>query len=331
MQDHWDFLHAPFDWLPAPLHEAFGAPSRLSLAYLASFVAMAYAVYLFSKREHARDFWRFLAPRQIYLHRSHLTDIQLFVAGRFFAAWGVFNFAALTVMVSGGEMAVLSRFFDRAPTSTAGSWLDFLVVTLLVAVVADFCTYWVHRLHHEQRMLWPFHKVHHSAEVLTPVTAYRKHPVYDIASAAARALPIGAFQGLVLFFFVGQVEYVAIGGANVLYVLFNFCTSNLRHSHIWLDFGRVLDRIFISPAQHQIHHSQATWHFNKNYGEIFAVWDWMFGTLYIPRGREIIAVGLADEFGAAVPQPYPTFTSALVEPFRESIAALDIQRRAQTR
>ncbi len=66
------------------------------------------------------------------------------------------------------------------------------LVTLLPAG-ADSSTYRVHRIHHESRDFWPFHFVHHSVEVTTPVTVYRKHPISDLMASALR----GAITGII--------------------------------------------------------------------------------------------------------------------------------------
>jgi len=316
------------EWWIALLQASFGANSRLATVYLLSAVAMGYVVFRAGGRR-GEGFLAFLLPRRIYLHPSHLTDLKLFAAGRVLTVFGAFNFSALAALSAAGAMTLMARATGGGARAGEGTWLEFLCITVIAAIVADFCTYWVHRLHHETPSLWPFHKVHHSAEVLTPITAYRKHPVYDVVSAVAKAVPIGALQGLVLFLLVGRIEYVTLGGANFVYVLFNVLGSNLRHSHIWLDFGPVLDRVFVSPAQHQIHHSRAPAHFNKNYGEIFALWDWAFGSLYVPKGRETLDIGLADATGRALPQPHPNFTQAILEPFRESWAALRPRERVR--
>ena len=61
---------------------------------------------------------------------------------------------------------------------------------------------------------------------------------------------------------------------------------------MWLSWGKPLSYLFISPGMHQIHHDPKR--LNKNYGEVFALWDWMFGTLYIPQGRETFEIGLPE-------------------------------------
>jgi len=138
---------------------------------------------------------------------------------------------------------------------------------------------------------------------------------------------MGVAQGIIFFFLVDQISPIAIGGVNAVYVVFNILGANLRHSHIWLDYGPIVDRLLISPAQHQIHHSRAPEHRDRNLGEIFAVWDWMFGTLYVPRQREQLEFGLSDLSGAPIEQPHGTFKAALLRPFVDSADAIRARRR----
>jgi sterol desaturase/sphingolipid hydroxylase (fatty acid hydroxylase superfamily) len=72
-------------------------------------------------------------------------------------------------------------------------------------------------------------------------------------------------------------------GVNAHVVAANLTGANFHHAHIWISFGPMLERLFISPSQHHINHSRKPAHFNRNYGRILAIWDWMFGTLYITR------------------------------------------------
>ena len=72
--------------------------------------------------------------------------------------------------------------------------------------------------------------------------------------------------------------------------IFNLLGANLRHSHIPIRFGKYFERVFISPAQHQIHHSNDSIHFDKNFGSIFAFWDGLFGTLEISQQKQKIVI-----------------------------------------
>ena len=200
-----------------------------------------------------------------------------------------------------------------------------VLATLAVTMASDLTTYFVHRLHHESSALWPFHKLHHSAETLTPLTFARKHPVYDMLRAAANAFLIGPVQGLIFALF-GITSFSVIFGVSAFYAIFYWSGANLRHSHIWLSYGPVLNRILISPAQHQIHHSCAVRHHDKNYGEIFALWDWMFGTLYVPKEYEELQFGVADAQGRRLEQAHPTLKDAYLVPFQECLNALKTGR-----
>jgi sterol desaturase/sphingolipid hydroxylase (fatty acid hydroxylase superfamily) len=303
---------------------------RLSPLYLLVMVGIAFVLWRLGQRQEGQGFWRWLFPRDVYFHRSHMVDIKIFLFGRVLSAFGLLNRLGVGTLVSASVIAGLaSAFGETQQPAPLGFW-QLAALTLVFATVADFSTYWVHRLHHENPVLWPFHSVHHSAEVLTPVTLYRKHPVYDILGGLLRAFLIGITTGIVIYAFFGKISMLAVGGANLVYYLFNFIGSNLRHTHVWFSYGPALERIFISPAQHQIHHSRLPIHHDKNYGEIFALWDWAFGTLYVPKGRETFEIGLADEAGNPLPQPHGTLREALLEPFVASgrAAKQGLRRRA---
>lgn len=81
---------------------------------------------------------------------------------------------------------------------------------------------------------------------------------------------------------------------NAVDFAWNATGSNLRHSHVWLSYPRWLSHLLISPAMHQVHHSADPRHHDKNLGNIFALWDWLFGTLYLPERVEPVSFGLGD-------------------------------------
>ncbi|MEL0659432.1 sterol desaturase family protein [Psychromonas arctica] len=173
------------------------------------------------------------------------------------------------------------------------SWYyrDIMVAyTLSLFVLGDVSRYWLHRWLHTNRWLWKFHQVHHSAESLNPLTFYRLHPVEIMLYALRNALVAGVVTGIFVFCFGARLNlYSVLGGNAFVVILFSF-TGNLRHSHIRLSYGRWLERLLISPAQHQVHHQQKSMH--KNLGSVFALWDWMFGTLTLSQH-----VSSEDKFG----------------------------------
>ncbi|MBL4683267.1 MAG: TonB-dependent receptor, partial [Nannocystaceae bacterium] len=152
-----------------------------------------------------------------------------------------------------------------------------VVYSLILFVGWDLSRFALHWLMHRVPVLWAFHQVHHSAQTLTPLTLYRTHPVetllYDLRGLLTTALLAGVF----LYLFPGRATALEIVGIHALGFLFNLAGSNLRHSHVWLRFG-VLERWFIAPAQHQMHHANALALQMSNYGTWLALWDRLAGT-----------------------------------------------------
>src|SRR5579864_248392 len=84
--------------------------------------------------------------------------------------------------------------------------------------------------------------------------------------------------------------------SGVLFAVYMAGWGHLQHSQFWLSCTGLAGRIFLSPAHHQIHHSNNPIHFDKNFGAGLAVWDWLFGTLHIPqRFNEHLRFGTAGD------------------------------------
>lgn len=300
----------------------FAPDSRFFPPYLliAFFLAalLFYANHRKTPAGERRSLFAYLFDRNSYLHPSSLVDIKVTLANRLFTpllsltgrAAIIFSAQATAAALLGSDTNATAR-----PLEDIGI-MTLIGVTLTVTLASDFTTYWVHRVHHENPVLWPFHKLHHSAERMTPITFSRKHPVYDLIRALSNVAVLGPVQG-VIFALFGIVDVALILGVNAAYAVFHWTGSNLRHSHLWISYGPVLSRVLISPAQHQIHHSCAPEHHDKNYGEVFAFWDWMFGTLYVPEGYEKLEFGVAATNGQRLPQPHPTLREAWMIPFSE--------------
>jgi len=138
-------------------------------------------------------------------------------------------------------------------------------------IISDFAGYWVHRAFH-CGWLWEFHKVHHSAPVMVPLTASRVHFLEKIVGRLVDLVLLGAYAGIFWYACGGEISRYTLFGVTYLVFIFNALASNLRHSHVWLSFGPRLEHILNSPAQHQIHHSDAPRHFHKNFGTNLSIW-----------------------------------------------------------
>ncbi|MEM7176225.1 MAG: sterol desaturase family protein [Pseudomonadota bacterium] len=306
------------DWIAhidGHLRESFAVKFLFSPLYLAATVAIAFAVWWLRGRN--ERFLRFLMPREVYLHASSMVDLKVALLNTVVAASGAITALFMIPIVTITTLELFTALGGGETLTQNVTLAGSIFAAVVLLLTQDFCRYWNHYLHHETRFLWPFHAVHHSAEVLTPITFLRAHPVYSALLALIMSVLIGIAQALVLFVLVGKVEPWVIFFSTLVFRAHIFFGGHLRHTHIWLSFGPTLEHVLISPAQHQIHHSCDPKHFDKNYGEIFAIWDWMFGTLYIPDGQEKLEFGLADRNGVRLAQPHPTLRQAILGPFAE--------------
>jgi sterol desaturase/sphingolipid hydroxylase (fatty acid hydroxylase superfamily) len=275
------------DWIRTFYDGFWGPHLTLAPGYLIFFVLLAWAVYLY--RRETGGFFKWLLPKDIWTHRSTRIDFALFIIGRLMSIFGI-------IARFGGTPAVATYVASIMPQSAFGAEARSpVVLALLFWVSSEFAYYWAHRAHHAIKTIWPLHAVHHSAAVLTPVTTYRQHPLAILVNTAFQSVVIGAILGVLVGALDSTASYAEIAGVNAFIVLSNATVANFHHSHIWISFGPVFERFFISPAQHQVHHSTDPKHYNKNFGNTLAVWDWAFGTLYVAASNETIALGLNEK------------------------------------
>lgn len=294
--------------------------SRLAVFYLC--ITILIVAVLWVIRGRPKTFISYLVPKEVYLHKSNIVDIKIFFFNSILSAGGLFAAVTMTPLMTTSVLNGLIGFSGGSMAPVDMTFAKLALATVIMILTLDFCKYWAHRLHHEAAILWPFHALHHSAEIMTPLTANRNHPMFLILRALLYTVVVGSVQALMLFLLMGKIEILTIGTVNAGYFMFNALGSNLRHSHVWLSYGPVLEHIFISPAQHHVHHSIERKHYNKNYGEVFAIWDLIFGTLYVLHEHEEIKYGLADAHGVRIEQPYPNLRTALLHPFADSWRAL---------
>ena len=120
---------------------------------------------------------------KIYFHHSAITDYGLVYFNHIFQAMGLgLAFVSAETIAQWGASG-LTHLVGSSPRLEAG-WSVGLAATLTTAVLGDFAVFYFHLLQHRIPFLWELHKVHHSAEVLTPLTVYRLHPFAEISEAA---------------------------------------------------------------------------------------------------------------------------------------------------
>jgi len=261
---------------------------RLFWAYLLSSVLISIIYFYISKKN-----TRVISSSKLWLHPSAKLDYYYFFLSYFINIFLLIPFIISAKTIAFGVNKFLYQEFDYFENSFFSYEMIILMYTLSIFLVSDFTRYWLHRFLHTIPFLWEFHKVHHSAKVLTPITFYRVHPVENFLFGLRYSFSIGLVTGVFIYFFGAMIDIYMVFGVNVFLFLFSLLGSNLRHSPVPFSYGRFLEKWFISPKQHQIHHSKK--HFNKNYGGYIAVWDRVFGTLCLSQSVKVMKFGLRNE------------------------------------
>ncbi len=284
------------------LNKAFLPPgSQASLASL--FTAFAIAVVILAarrrnkgRRVRLKPLLRALFPKSIVLSASSFADLgyfyfNVFVFGIAFG-WALLSYVTLSHAVVD---ALTASFGPRQPTPLP-VFVSRSIITIMLFLAYEL-GYWVnHYLSHRIAFLWEFHKVHHTATVLTPLTNFRVHPVYMCIFSNILAVFTGLANGAGDYF-LGQItDQYGLSENNLILVFFIYLYVHLQHTQLWIPFTGWLGRLFMSPAHHQIHHSSDPAHFNKNLGSCLAVWDWTFNTLHVPAAeRERLDFGVEPD------------------------------------
>ncbi len=138
---------------------------------------------------------------------------------------------------------------------------------LFFLVTHDLYIYWFHRWQHHSKLLWKTHEAHHSNKEVDWLAGTRSHSIEILINQTIEYAPI------------------ILLGANPIVVpikaLIDAVWGMYIHSNINVKSGKL--QYFINgPEMHQWHHADQREVFYSNYGTKFAIWDWMFGTAYLP-------------------------------------------------
>lgn len=145
-------------------------------------------------------------------------------------------------------------------------WMQFAVFLL----VNDFLRYWLHRWHHSNDFLWRIHRVHHTVVEMDALSTFRVHALEAIIKYGLIVLP---------FHFVNVDRSVIL-----IYSSVDILKGFWHHANLRTYIGP-LNYIFNSAELHWWHHSTEAKGQLANYGSIFSIWDWLFGTAYYDKGK----------------------------------------------
>jgi sterol desaturase/sphingolipid hydroxylase (fatty acid hydroxylase superfamily) len=188
-------------------------------------------------------------------------------------------------------------FRNIAAIPLIGPGLEVLAMIFVPLFIHDCWFYWSHRIEHKVPVLWQFHKIHHSDELMNTTTWARDHFLQESWRAFFSVFTLGLFIDLRL----AEAGKAALYSTMFLIRLSMFYHSAIRIQLPWLDY------ILVTPQVHRIHHSVRPEHHNKNFADVLPVFDIVFGTFERPAREEFPAMGLGPES----PAPRSLFAAQL--------------------
>ena len=187
------------------------------------------------------------------LHR-----LGIFRMALFFSVAPLFDALLGRLRVAGWETFNLDAIWPGVTDQPLMSFLLYLVVL-------DFLDYWVHRGQHQLEWWWRLHSLHHAQRQMTMWSDNRNHLLDDLLRDTLLVV-VAQLVG------VAPEQFVAI-------VAFTQLSESFQHANLRLWFGRVGERLWVSPRFHRLHHAVRTPSLGgSNFGVLLPWWDMLFGT-----------------------------------------------------
>ena len=215
---------------------------------------IAYVVPVFTLMIFCEFLYGYLRKRNNYRLNDTVTSIGLGLMSRYPALLGL--------GVQGLVYAFIAKQFNLGFLASYDPY-----VWVIAFVLYDLSYYWLHRSHHQIKVLWASHVVHHHGEEFNLSTALRQ--------TGTDFLFKWIFYTPMLLLGIPVEIFVTVAALNLIYQFW------VHTEHI----GRlgVLDYILVTPSNHRIHHAQNKEYIDANYGGVFILWDRMFGTFIDER------------------------------------------------
>ena len=187
----------------------------------------------------------------------------------------IINFSLAFLLLNSSDW-VSNNNFGLIHLYDSPLWIKVILGILLLDLVG---AYLAHYVEHNVKPFWMIHLVHHSDHKVDTTTANRHHPLESLIR----------FSFTLLGIFVSGAPI----GVVMLYQSLSIISTQFTHANIKLSkkLDKFISYIFVSPDMHKIHHHYRLPYTDKNYGNIFSIWDRIFGT-FIYYEREKIKYGV---------------------------------------
>ncbi|PKL83888.1 MAG: sterol desaturase family protein [Ignavibacteriae bacterium HGW-Ignavibacteriae-3] len=198
-------------------------------------------------------------PGQRILREGFFNDLALYTVAQSYIL-GIIIFTIIIKSIDATANFSRLQLFADVPV-----WLQLVFFT----ITHDIYIYWMHRWQHSNKYLWRLHEAHHSPKKVDWLSGSRSHAFEILINQTVEFLPIVLLGS--------PPEVIAYKG--VISALWGmYIHSNLGIKTGWLQ------KIFNGPEMHRIHHTTGKGR-NRNFATKFAMWDWIFGTGFLPEER----------------------------------------------
>ncbi len=256
-------------------------------------------------------YWFF--PERIHENRHARLDLKLFLLNVYYILLQALVTGGATFLTVPLVIKLCALFFGPASSAVSPS-IALTIICMLLVFLAHELGYWFgHLLLHKIPALWEFHKVHHSAEHLTPLTELRQHPLEAALGPFFMVSLASLVQGPMVYAFGAQSLMLDPAAQNIITLIFYYSIIHWRHTDLPIYLPGIWSKLIQAPTHHQVHHSSDPRHFDKNLGYCLSIFDWAFGTLYVPKKEETIVYGIGEHDPA-----YQTVASNMIVPVQRA-------------
>jgi sterol desaturase/sphingolipid hydroxylase (fatty acid hydroxylase superfamily) len=221
----------------------------------------------------------------------------------------VINFVLAFLLLNTSDWTVKNEFGILFWLTDLPLWADAILGLLLMDLIGAYLPHWTE---HRVKPLWMIHLVHHSDHYVDTTTANRHHPLESLVRF-----------GFTLFgvFIIG-----ANMGIVMLYQSLSLISTQFNHANIKLPkkIDLYLSYFLVSPDMHKTHHHYRLPYTDSNFGNIFSIWDRLFGT-YLSFDREKLVYGVDvfydkeanGKISTLIKQPFQPYSKPTLSPESE--------------
>ena len=188
----------------------------------------------------------------------------------------IINFILAFLLLNPSDWTVINQFGILNWIPSLPLWLEILIGVMLLDLIGAYLAHWAE---HKIKPLWMIHLVHHSDHKVDTTTANRHHPLESFVRF-----------GFTLFgvFIIGTDM-----GIVMMYQSLSLILTQFNHANIKLPkkIDLMISYFLVSPDMHKTHHHYRLPYTDSNFGNIFSIWDHIFGT-FLPFDRKKLIYGV---------------------------------------